>query len=127
MEAVICPAGPFSKAEELANSRRRLRYIHSMITLGRISVLHCECYYHFQLPKSRCHLENSTSNIAFIFCPVNVHGFEGFLTILTATVKLDCSASVYSPFHSLIPVFRDHEFWFALTVFQKNNIKWAFL
>lgn len=33
-----------------------------------------------------------------------------FFPILTATVKLDCSASLYSPFHSLISVFRDDEF-----------------
>lgn len=101
-------------------------YIQSMISSGRISVLHCEFQHRFQLPKSRCYLENSTSNIAFIFCPLNVHGFEVFLTILTATVKLDCSASVYSPFHSLISVFRDDEFGLHSQCSRKITDKMGF-
>lgn len=91
------------------------------VSSGRTSVLHCELPYHVQLPKSRCYLGNSTFNVAFIFCPLNVRGFEVFLTILTATVKLDYSAAVYTPFHSLISVLRDDEFGFAFTVFQKTN------
>lgn len=95
-------------------------------SFGRTSVLHCELPHHFQLPKSRCYLGNSTFNVAFIFCPLNVRGFEVFLTVLTATVKLDCSAAVYTPFHTLISVLRDDEFGFAFTVFQKTNTKMGF-
>lgn len=118
MEAIVRLPQPLAKQNQPIE--KDSVYTQSTISSGRIQFF-CELKHHFQLPKSRCYLENPNSNIAYIFCPLNVHGFEIFLTILNATVKLDCSASVYTPFHSLISVFRDDEFWFAFTVFQKNN------
>lgn len=60
-------------------------------------------------------LKHSTS-----FCPLSSRGFEVSLIVLTARVKLDCSASVHSPFHSLISVFRDDGFCSYSWCFRKK-------